>query len=162
MFERSRLGVGDIFSWLRFKGRALTEWSCLLCQDLESFMSVHHIHECLIQKCLSYIVASSWRVYHCEVDNWESVHSVVFQFQIHLILRLTVSFISYNKVKNKSACLICLCPQGLVFLLLLSSVPVPWDNKGLCGKLYSSYCCVLIDKTHVRQSIMNQQVFLDI
>lgn len=91
-----------------------------------------------------------------------TLHIVWISAQPHFKTHCEFNFIQ-SKVKNKFVCLIWLCTQGLVCLLLLSSVPVPWDNKkSLCGKLFSSRCCVLKDKTHVRQNIRNQQVSLDI
>ncbi len=164
MFERSRLGVRDIFSWLRFKGRAFNRMKL-------SFMSGSWIiYECSSYPWVPYskmfIVYSSFILESLSL--WSgylrasTLRSVWISALPHFKTHCEFNFIQ-SKVKNKYVWLIWLCPQGLVFLLLLSSVPVPWDNKNsLCGKLFSSRCCVLIDKTHVRQNIRNQQVSLDI
>lgn len=124
-------------------------------------LCVHHIHECLIQKRLSYIVA--WRVFNCAVYLRADTLCIVWiSDPPHFKTHCEFHFIK-SKVKNKSVRLIWLCRQGLVCLLLLSLETVPWDNKkSLCGKLFSSRWCVLTDKTHVRQNIRNQRVALDI
>lgn len=128
-----------------------------------SFMSGSWIiYECSSYPWVPYsetfIIGYNWDMYI-----WVPIHYVLFEFQIRLILSFTVSFISFNQ-RSKTSLSVCLgCRQGLVCLLLLSSEPVPWDNKkSLCGKLFSSRWCVLTDKTHVRQNIRNQQVALDI